>query len=102
MLALYLVGAAFLVVGAANQASQATAAALSAMGAGAGAAPAAASAPSVLVIVGFLALAVLAVWLLVDLCSLPGLVWTLNNKNAGRAIQRAAPAPTRDEIVAGR
>jgi prepilin signal peptidase PulO-like enzyme (type II secretory pathway) len=99
MLGLYLIGAVFLIVGAANQAVQ-TAAGFSPMGHGATSALPATGGSSVLGLGGLVAFVALAVWLLADLCTLPSLVWALNNKNAARAVQHAAAAPSRDEMVA--
>jgi TM2 domain/Protein of unknown function (DUF2510) len=96
MLALWIVGAVFTFVGAVNRAQAAAAVVTATLGGGAALTPAAgaASATSVLTVGGIAAFAALALWLLIDLCTLPSLVRTLNHQRASQAIGAAAPVPS--------
>jgi TM2 domain-containing membrane protein YozV len=99
MLALWLVGSMFSLLGALMRAQEAAAAVTASLGGAAGPTLESAIPTPVLTAVGALLLAVLLVWLLFDLCTLPSLVHVINQKRTGQAIGDAVAVPSREDVT---
>lgn len=102
MLALWLVGSVFTLLGALMRAQEAAAAVTASLGGVAAPTLASAIPTPVLTAVGALLLAVLAVWLLFDLCTMPSLVHVINQKRAGQVIGVAVAVQSREEATLAR